>query len=265
MERRVGGWMVLAAVGAACVLGETLWTGERAGGTAAVDARLSDPSSIPAIPTRDGPDASAVFGWNYAVDVRPTPTPVALVDLYRGPREDVVLQVVDGTGRPVEGAHVEVLADLEAFESAALSDEELAAWERARFPENGEVAPEMLDPEPQTVQTGRTDRQGLFRTRLKPEVVVYFRVRDGRRVGETSYETPLRSEMQGGPAFAADQPRLRIRIVTPAVLAKRGSAETVWACGDARARRHESPAVRRATPANAKTDAGPRTWSSGVS
>lgn len=119
-------------------------------------------------------------------------------DPYRGPRVPVHVKVVDVNGNPVHGAIVEARVDPDEWEFAGLSDEEYDAYIEKKY--GGEEEETVEPPEEpfegeevddgswagdedwrivrKPVDAGRTNRDGLYVAKLKPDVDVVFHARD---------------------------------------------------------------------------------------
>lgn len=106
---------------------------------------------------------------------------------YRGKRVEVTVKVVDATGAPVAGVDVDAKANADEYAVAGMTDEEYEAWLLETADENdgeeeggAEEEEEWTALEYETIETGRTDRDGVWIAKLKPDVSVVFHAKDGR-------------------------------------------------------------------------------------
>lgn len=130
-------------------------------------------------------------------DAKPAPK---VPDLYKGPRIAVTVKVVDVEGKPVSGATVEARVDGDEWESAGLDEKQyeellnLKHSDEAGAPvdESGSAPADVAEEDgwhsaPRVaVESGRTDRSGLYVAKMKPEVSVVFFATDGSREGISS-------------------------------------------------------------------------------
>lgn len=127
-------------------------------------------------------------------DAKPAPkTP----DLYKGPRIAVTVKVVDVEGKPVSGASVEARVDGDEWESAGLDEKQYEELLNLKHPdevgaaadESGSAPADVAEEDgwhsaPRVaVESGRTDRSGLYVAKMKPDVSVVFFATDGSREG----------------------------------------------------------------------------------